>query len=75
MYLSMENLKITEVETENGKYKGNKFVKHKNPIEVSKVIFEDEYTNLMDIASEIKHASERNPHNKIRVSFEVNAEY
>jgi len=75
MYMSMENLKITEVEVENGKWKKGKFVDHKKPIEKPKVVFQDSYTNLMDIATEARHAVERNPQNKIVVSFEINAEF
>jgi hypothetical protein len=71
----MENLKITEVEVENGKWKKGKFVDHKKPIEKPKVVFQDSYTNLMDIATEARHAVERNPQNKIVVSFEINAEF
>ena len=43
--------------------------------EKHKVVFEDSYTNLIDIVSELRHAAERSSHNKILVSFEVNAEY
>ena len=32
MYTSIENVKLSEIEIENGKYRGNKFVKHKKPI-------------------------------------------
>ena len=76
MYTSIENVKLTEVETEKGKWKGKKFVNHKNPIETAKkVVFEDDYSNLLEIASEIKHASERSPDKLIRVSFDVVAEW
>ena len=75
MYTSIENVKLTEVETEKGKYKGNKFVPFKKPIEkAKKVVFEDSYSNLLEVASEIKHASERRPDRVIRVSFDVTAE-
>ena len=76
MYTSIENVKLTEVETEKGKWRNKKFVNYKNPIEKNKkVVFEDEYSNLMDIASEVKHASERSPDKVIRVSFDVTAEW
>ena len=75
MYMSLEKLKITEVEVENGKWVGGKFKDHKTPKEKHKVVFEDNYTNLIDIVSELKHAAERSSHNKILVSFEVNSEY
>ena len=75
MYMSLENLKITEVEVENGKWVGGKFKDHKTPKEKHKVVFEDSHTNLIDIVSELRHAAERSSHNKILVSFEVNAEY
>jgi len=76
MYTSMENVKITEIDVEKGKYRGNKFVPFKKPIEKEKkVVFEDNYSNLMDIISEIKHASERRPDRVIRVSFDVTAEW
>ena len=76
MYTSIENVKLTEVETEKGKYKGNKFVPFKKPIEkAKKVVFEDSYSNLLEVASEIKHASERSPDKIIRVSFDVTAEW
>ena len=75
MFMSMENLKITEIEVENGKWKKGKFVDYKTPIEKPKVVFQDSYTNLMDIVTEIRHAAERSPQNKIVVSFEINAEY
>ncbi|AXH71410.1 hypothetical protein P105_gp07 [Pelagibacter phage HTVC105P] len=76
MYTSIENVKLTEVETEKGKWKGKKFVHHKNPIEKEKkVVFEDNYSNLLEVASEIKHASERRPDRVIRVSFDVTAEW
>ena len=75
MYMSLENLKITEVEVENGKWVGGKFKDHKTPKEKHKVVFEDNHTNLIDIVSELRHAAERSSHNKILVSFEVIAEY
>ena len=76
MYTSIESVKLTEIETEKGKWKGKKFVHHKNPIERDKkVVFEDDYTNLIDLVSEIKHASERSPDKIIRVSFDVVAEW
>ncbi len=76
MYTSIENVKLTEVETEKGKWKGKKFVNYKNPIEkAKKVVFEDSYSNLLEVASEIKHASERSPDKVIRVSFDVTAEW
>ena len=75
MYMSLEKLKITEVEVENGKWVGGKFKSHKTPKEKHKVVFEDSYTNLIDIVSELRHAAERSSHNKILVSFEVNSEY
>ena len=76
MYTSIESVKLTEIETEKGKWKGKKFVHHKNPIERDKkVVFEDDYTNLIDLVSEIKHASERSPDKLIRVSFDVTAEW
>ena len=76
MYTSIENVKLTEVETEKGEWKGKKFVNYKKPIEKNKkVVFEDDYSNLMDIASEAKHASERSPDKVIRVSFDVSAEW
>ena len=75
MYIEMSNLKITEVEVKNGERKKGKWVDYKKSIEVPKVVFEDSYTNLMDVASEIKHAAQRSPQNKIIVTFEVNAEW
>ena len=76
MYTSIENVKLTEIDVEKGKYKGNKFVPFKTPIEKEKkVVFEDNYSNLIDVVSEIKHASERRPDRVIRVSFDVTAEW
>jgi len=76
MYLSMENVKLTEIDIQKGKYKGNKFVPFKNPmVQSMKVVFENDYSNLIDIISEIKHASERRPDRLIRVSFDVTAEW
>jgi len=76
MYTSIENVKLTEIDVEKGKYKGNKFVPFKKPIEnEKKVVFEDNYSNLIDVVSEIKHASERRPDRVIRVSFDVTAEW
>jgi len=75
MYIEMSNLKITEIETKHGEHKKGKWVEYKKPIETPKVVFEDSYTNLMDVASEIKHAAQRSPQNKIIVTFEVNAEW
>jgi hypothetical protein len=75
MYISLQNLKITEVELERGKWVKENYVEHKQPIEKPKVVYEDQHTNLMDIATEARHAAERNPHNKIIVSFELNAEF
>ena len=76
MYTSIENVKLTEVEIETGKYKGNKFVRFEKPIEKDKkVVFEDDYSNLIEVVSEIKHASERRPDRIIRVSFDVQAEW
>ena len=75
MYIEMSNLKITEIETKHGERKKGNWVDYKKPIEVPKIVFEDAYTNLMDVAAEVKHAAERSPHNKIIVTFEVNAEY
>ena len=40
-----------------------------------KVVFEDDYSNYLEVASEIKHASERTPDKVIRVSFDVTAEW
>lgn len=75
MYIEMSNLKITEIETKHGERKKDRWVEYKKPIETPKVVLEEEYTNLMDVASEIKHAAQRSPQNKIIVTFEVNAEY
>ena len=76
MYTSIGSIKLTEIDVERGKYKRGKFVHHKNPIERDKkVVFEDDYTNLIDLVSEIKHASERSPDKVIRVSFDVTAEW
>ena len=76
MYTSIENVKLSEIEIEKGKYKGDKFVPFKKPIEKEKkVVFEDNYSNLIDVVSEIKHASERRPDRVIRVSFDVVAEW
>jgi len=75
MYISMENLSITEIESQTGSHKKGKWVDFKKPIETKKVVFTDEYTNLMDLAAEIKHAATRSPHNKLIVTFEIQAEY
>ena len=81
MYTSIENVKLTEIDIEKGEYRSKngsqpKFVPFKKPIEKEKkVVFEDNYSNLIDIVSEIKHASERRPDRVIRVSFDVSAEW
>jgi len=76
MYTSIANVKLTEVDIQKGKYKGNKFVPFKNPmVQSMKVVFEDDYSDLLEVASEIKHASERSPDKVIRVSFDVTAEW
>jgi len=75
MYISMENLKITEMQEKHGETKKGKWVEYKKPVIVPKVVFDAGYTNLMDIASEIKTAATRSPEHKITVSFEIQSEY
>ena len=75
MYISMENVKITEMQQKHGETKKGKWVNYKKPVVVPKVVFEDDYTNLMDLASEVKTAATRSPHHKITVSFVIQSEY
>ncbi|MEK9566271.1 MAG: hypothetical protein VW125_04140 [Flavobacteriaceae bacterium] len=75
MYVSFKNLTITEIEEKHGEHIKGKWREFKKPKQVAKVVFQDEYCNLMDLAVEVKHAAERTPHNKIIVNFEVDGEY
>jgi hypothetical protein len=75
--ITYEKLKISEISTDDGKYddKKKKYVKYKTPIISKKVIHEYDYTNLEELACEVRHAVMRNPYKEIEITFKAKIEY
>ena len=72
-----ENVKIHQVETRDGEYndKKKKYIKFAKPKITKKLIFEDSYSSLEELANEIRHAVMRGSGDRIEVSFEAKMEY
>ena len=72
-----ENVKIHQVETRDGEYndKKKKYITFAKPKITKKLIFEDCYCSLEELAHEVRHAVIRNPEDKMEVSFEAKMEY
>ena len=75
--IAYENLTISEVNTKEGEYnhKKKKYVKFAKPKVTKKIIFQDDYTNLEELAAEVRAAVVRNAYDKIEVTFVANMEY
>ena len=72
-----ENVKIHQLEIREGEYKDKKkkYIKFAKPKITKKLIFEDCYCSLEELAHEVRHAVIRNPEDKMEVSFEAKMEY
>ena len=75
--ITYENITIKEVRTREGEYstKTKKHVKYKTPKVTKKLVFEDTYTNLEELAAEVRAAAIRNPYYKIEITFTAGLEY
>ena len=75
--ITYENITIKEIRTKEGEYnhKKKKHVKYKTPLVTKKLVFEDTYTNLEELAAEVRAAAIRNPYDKIEITFTAGLEY
>ena len=75
--ITYENITIKEVRTREGEYnaKKKKHVKFASPKVTKKLVFEDTYTNLEELAAEVRAAAIRNPYDKIEITFTAGLEF
>ena len=77
MSIYFDNVKIYSVEKKDGAYnkKKDKYVKYKKPKIVKKKLFEDSLYDLGELYLQLKNCHDRDPYNKMEVSFTTNLEY
>ena len=75
--ITYDNVRISSVRVGDSYYdrKKEKTIKYATPKITKKVLFEDNCYDLGELYMQIKNCIERDPYNKIEVSFESKLEY
>ena len=75
--ITYDNVRISSVRVDDSYYdnKKKKHIKYATPKITKKVLFEDDCYDLGELYMQIKNSHERDPYNKIEVSFESKLEY
>jgi hypothetical protein len=75
--ITYDNVRISSVRVDDSYYdrKKEKTIKYATPKITKKVLFEDNCFDLGELYMQIKNCIERDPYNKIEVSFESKLEY
>ena len=75
--ITYDNVRISSVRVDDSYYdrKKEKTIKYATPKITKKVLFEDNCYDLGELYLQIKNSHERDPYNKIEVSFESKLEY
>ena len=77
MSIHYNNVKIYSVRTQEGSYneKKKKYIKFKEPKIIKKELFNDDCYDLGELYSQIKNCHDRDPYNKMEVSFTSKLEF
>jgi hypothetical protein len=75
--ITYDNVRISSVRVDDSYYdnKKKKRIKYAVPKITKKVLFEDNCFDLGELYLQIKNCHDRDPYNKIEVSFESKKEY
>ena len=75
--ITYDNVRISSVKVDDSYYdhKKEKHIKYATPKITKKVLFEDNCLDLGELYLQIKNCHDRDPYNKIEVSFESKLEY
>jgi hypothetical protein len=75
--ITYDNVKISSVRVDDTYYdhKKKKHINYATPKTTRKVLFEDSCLDIGELYLQIKNSHERDPYNKIEVSFESKKEY
>ena len=75
--ITYDKVKIYSVRTDDDYYdqKKKKHIKYAKPKITKKLLFDDDCYDLGELYMQIKNSHERDPYNKIEVSFESKLEY
>ena len=75
--ITYDNVRISSVRVDDSYYdrKKEKTIKYATPKVTKKVLFEDSCFDLGELYLQIKNCHDRDPYNKIEVSFESKMEY
>jgi hypothetical protein len=75
--ITYDNVRISSVRVDDSYYdrKKEKTIKYATPKITKKVLFDDNCYDLGELYLQIKNCIERDPYNKIEVSFESKMEY
>ena len=75
--ITYDNVRISSVRVDDSYYdhKKKKHIKYTTPKITKKLLFDDNCYDLGELYLQIKNSHERDPYNKIEVSFESKLEY
>jgi len=75
--ITYDNVKISSVKVDDSYYdhKKKKHINYTKPKTTKKVLFEDSCLDIGELYLQIKNCHDREPYNKIEVSFESKMEY
>ena len=75
--ITYDNVKISSVRVDDSYYdhKKKKHINYTKPKTTKKVLFEDSCLDIGELYLQIKNCHDREPYNKIEVSFESKMEY
>ena len=75
--ITYDNVRISSVKVDDTyyDYKKQKHIKYATPKITKKLLFDDNCYDLGELYMQIKNCHERDPYNKIEVSFESKLEY
>ena len=75
--ITYDNVRISSVRVDDSYYdhKKKKHINYTKPKTTKKVLFEDSCLDIGELYLQIKNCHDREPYNKIEVSFESKLEY
>ena len=75
--ITYDNVRISSVRVDDSYYdhKKKKHINYTKPKTTKKVLFEDSCLDIGELYLQIKNCHDREPYNKIEVSFESKMEY
>ena len=75
--ITYDNVRISSVSVDDSYYdhKKKKHINYTKPKTTKKVLFEDSCLDIGELYLQIKNCHDREPYNKIEVSFESKLEY